>query len=211
MNLFNKLKDMLDSGNTKKIIYNLLIVVIICTIILISLSTFYPKKDLESMDSSINKEASEASADTNIPESAYSDSMESRLEKILSQIDGIGEVEVMITYETSTEVVPASNTTKSEQTTQEKDMQGGTRTTKQENTTENIVTVSGQDYNNSPIVIKEIKPIIRGVIVVAEGADNPEVKSNLIEAVTTIFQIKSNKVKIYNRNWGTIKKYLIKW
>lgn len=200
MNLFNKLKDMLDSGNTKKIIYNLLIVVIICTIILISLSTFYPKKDLESMDSSIDKEASEASADTNIPESAYSDSMESRLEKILSQIDGIGEVEVMITYETSTEVVPASNTTKSEQTTQEKDMQGGTRTTKQENTTENIVTVSGQDYNNSPIVIKEIKPIIRGVIVVAEGADNPEVKSNLIEAVTTIFQIKSNKVKIYNRN-----------
>lgn len=200
MSFFNKLKDMLENGNTKKIIYNLLAVVIICVIILISLSIFYPKQDSEDMNSSTIKEASEVSADTNIPESAYSDSMESRLEKILSQIDGIGEVEVMITYETSTEVVPASNTTKSEQTTQESDKQGGTRTIKQENTSQNIVTVNDKDYKNSPVVIKEIKPIIRGVIVVAEGADNPEIKSNLIEAVTTIFQIKSHKVKIYNRN-----------
>lgn len=200
MSFFNKLKDMLENGNSKKIIYNLLAVVIICIIILISLSIFYPNKDSEEMNSSVIKDASEASIDTNIPESAYSDSMESRLEKILSQIDGIGEVEVMITYETSTEVVPASNSTKSEQTTQESDKQGGTRTIKQENTSENIVTVSDKDYKNSPIVIKEIKPIIRGVIVVAEGADNPEVKTNLIEAVTTIFQIKSHKVKIYNRN-----------
>lgn len=200
MKFFDKLKSMLENGNTKKIISNLLVVVIICVIILISLSIFYPKQEPEDMNSSSDQEVSQASTDTNIPESAYSDSMESRLESILSQIDGIGEVEVMITYETSTEVVPASNTTKSEQTTQESDKQGGTRTTKQENTSENIVTVSDKDYKNSPIVIKEIKPIIRGVIVVAEGADNPEVKNNLIEAVTTIFQIKSHKVKIYNRN-----------
>jgi stage III sporulation protein AG len=200
MKFIKKLKDMLESGNTKKIISNLLIVVIICVVILISLSIFYPKREAEDMNTSTDSEVSEVSKDTNIPESAYSDSMESRLETILSQIDGIGEVQVMITYETSTEVVPASNTTKSEQTTQENDKQGGTRTIKQENTSENIVTVSEKDYRNSPIVIKEIKPIIRGVIVVAEGADNPEVKNNLIEAVTTIFQIKSHKVKIYNRN-----------
>lgn len=200
MNFFNKLKDMLENGNTKKIIYNLLTVVIICIIILISLSIFYPKKNSEDMNTSTIEDTREASVDTNIPKSAYSDNMESRLEEILSQIDGIGKVEVMITYETSTEVVPASNTTKSEQTTQESDKQGGIRTIKQENNTENIVTVSDKDYKNSPIVIKEIKPIIRGVIVVAEGADNPQVKNNLIEAVTTIFQIKSHKVKIYNRN-----------
>ncbi|MCT4565277.1 MAG: stage III sporulation protein AG [Maledivibacter sp.] len=200
MKFIKKLKDMLESGNTKKIISNLLVVVIICVVILISLSIFYPKREAEDMNTSTDSEVSEVSKDTNIPESAYSDSMESRLETILSQIDGIGEVQVMITYETSTEVVPASNTTKSEQTTQENDKQGGTRTIKQENTSENIVTVSEKDYRNSPIVIKEIKPIIRGVIVVAEGADNPEVKNNLIEAVTTIFQIKSHKVKIYNRN-----------
>lgn len=200
MKFIKKLKDMLESGNTKKIISNLLVVVIICVVILISLSIFYPKREAEDMNTTTDSEVSEVSKDTNIPESAYSDSMESRLETILSQIDGIGEVQVMITYETSTEVVPASNTTKSEQTTQENDKQGGTRTIKQENTSENIVTVSEKDYRNSPIVIKEIKPIIRGVIVVAEGADNPEVKNNLIEAVTTIFQIKSHKVKIYNRN-----------
>ncbi|SHJ49077.1 stage III sporulation protein AG [Paramaledivibacter caminithermalis] len=200
MKFLNKLKDILDNANRKKIINNLLVVVIICIIILISLSTFFPKEYSEIMDNDNIDEIDEASKDTKILETAYSDNMESRLEAILNQIEGVGEVEVMITYETTAEVVPASNTTKSEQTTQETDNQGGKRVTKQENITENIVTVSDKDYRNSPIVIKEIKPIIRGVIVVAQGADNPEIRNNLLEAVTTIFQIKSHKVKIYNQN-----------
>jgi len=196
MNFFNKLKEKLNKGNSKKIINNLVIVVIVCVIILISLSVFFPKENSNVAD---NNALEKVSVENKIPETAYSDSMEDRLEKILSNIDGVGEVEVMITYETSTEVIPASNVTKSQQTTEESDKQGGTRVIKQENTTQSIVTVSGKDYNNSPIVIKEIKPIIRGVIVVAQGAEDPEVKNQLIEAVTTIFQVKSHKVKIYDR------------
>ncbi|SKC72230.1 stage III sporulation protein AG [Maledivibacter halophilus] len=200
MGFFKKFKEILDTGNTKKIIHNLAIVVIACIIILIFLSTFFPKDDsIETSNSNIDVVKGELE-DANIPETAYSDSMESRLEKILSKINGVGEVKVMITYETTSEVVPAANVTKSEQTTQETDTQGGNRVIKQENISEDIVTVSNKDYNNSPIVIKEIKPIIRGVIVVATGADDPRVKNNLIEAVTTVFQIKSHKVKVYNQN-----------
>lgn len=199
MSFFNKFKDMLDTGNTKKIIHNLAIIVIVCIIILISLSTFFPKKEAKDVNNSNLDVVNGELEDINIPKEAYSDNMEDRLEKILSKIDGVGEVKVMITYETSTEVVPASNVTKSQQTTKETDTQGGNRVIEQENTSENIVTVSNKDYNNSPIVIKEIKPIIRGVIVVADGVDNLQVKNNLIEAVTTIFQIKSHKVKVYDQ------------
>lgn len=199
MSFFNKFKDMLDTGNTKKIIHNLAIIVIVCIIILISLSTFFPKKEAKDVNNSNLNVVNGELEDVNIPKEAYSDNMEDRLEKILSKIDGVGEVKVMITYETSTEVVPASNVTKSQQTTKETDTQGGNRVIEQENTSENIVTVSNKDYNNSPIVIKEIKPIIRGVIVVADGVDNLQVKNNLIEAVTTIFQIKSHKVKVYDQ------------
>lgn len=200
MSFFNKFKDMLDTGNTKKIIHNLAIIVIACIIILISLSTFFPKKESKDANNSNLNIVNGELEDVNIPKEAYSDNMEDRLEKILCKIDGVGEVKVMITYETSTEVVPASNVTKSQQTTKETDTQGGNRVIEQENTSENIVTVSNKDYNNSPIVIKEIKPIIRGVIVVAEGADDPQARNNLIEAVTTIFQIKSHKVKVYDQN-----------
>ncbi|WP_432400794.1 stage III sporulation protein AG [Wukongibacter sp. M2B1] len=197
MDLFKRLKEKLGKGNTKRLIGQLAAIVIVCVIFLISYSVFFPKE--ESSEGNINA-IEETSIENKIPESAYSDSMEERLEKILNKIDGVGEVEVMITYETSTEVVPASNVTKSEQITEENDKQGGTRVTKQENTTENIVTVSSKNYNSSPMVIKEIKPMIRGVIVVAQGAENPMVKSQLVDAVTTIFQIKSHKVKVYGRN-----------
>ncbi|WP_432665219.1 stage III sporulation protein AG [Wukongibacter baidiensis] len=197
MDLFKKLKEKLGKGNTKQLIGHLAAIVIVCIIFLISYSVFFPKEESSEADNNV---VEQVSVENKIPETAYSDSMEDRLEKILNKIDGVGEVEVMITYETSTEVVPASNVTKSEQTTEENDKQGGTRVIKQENTTQNIVTVSSKDYNNSPMVIKEIKPMIRGVIVVAQGAEDPMIKNELIEAVTTIFQIKSHKVKVYGRN-----------
>ncbi len=197
MKFINWLKEMFENSNSKAMISNLAVVVIICIILLISWSALFPK-DEQRADG--NNEIENVSAENNIPKASYNDSMEERLEKILTGINGVGNVEVMITYETSTEVVPASNVTKSAQTTEENDKQGGIRVIKQENTTESIVTVSSRDYNNSPVVIKEIKPIIRGVIVVAEGAEDPVVKSHLIEAVTTIFQIKSHKVKVYSRN-----------
>lgn len=197
MGFLNRLKEKLESSNSKKLINNLAAVVIACVIVLISLSVFFPKEDSKTSE---DETAKEVLQEKNIPEAAYNDNMEERLENILSKIEGVGEVQAMITYETSTEVIPASNTTKSEQTTEESDKQGGTRIIKQENISQNIVTVNGENYNNSPIVIKEVKPVIRGVIVVAEGAGELTVKNQVIEAVTTIFQIKSHKVKVYGKN-----------
>lgn len=196
MKFFYKLKEALAEGDIKKNIYSFVAIIIVCIIILISWSTFIPNKEQEYIETENVKPvtAEENNADL------YKDSMDTELEKILSQINGVGDVKVMVTYETSAEVVPALNVTKSQQKTEEKDQQGGTRIIDQENTTENVVTVSGQEFNNAPIIIKEIKPIVRGVIVVAEGANNPQVRNELMEAVTTIFQIKSHKVKVYAKN-----------
>ncbi len=197
MDFFKVLKEKLIKGDIKKNIYTFSSIIIICIIILISWSIFFPKK---STDPTPNENITPVSVEKKDSELVYMDSLDKQLEQILSQINGVGDVDVMVTYETSTEVVPALNITKSQQTTEELDKQGGTRTVNQENTTENVVTTSGENYNNSPIVIKEIKPLIRGVIIVAEGANNPQIKNELMEAVTTIFQIKSHKVKVYPKN-----------
>ena len=113
-----------------------------------------------------------------------------------TQIKNVGEVDVMITYESSTEVIPASNITESNQVTEEKDAQGGTRTTVQEDMSKNVVTSGG---NQDLIVIKEIKPQIRGVMVVAKGAGDIRVKTELVEAVKTIFQIPGYRVMVYEK------------
>ncbi|MDK2918940.1 MAG: stage sporulation protein [Candidatus Petromonas sp.] len=199
MDFFNKIKKMLTDGDIKKTISNFIAIIIVCIILLISWSVFFPEKK-EAETAVENENIKNVSMEKSENSINYNESLDRRLEEILGHISGVGEVEVMITYETSEEVVPALNVTKSQQTTQESDKQGGTRTIKQENISENVVTINSENYKNSPIVIKEIKPVVRGVIVVAEGAGNPEVKNQLIEAVTTIFQIKSHKVKVYDRN-----------
>jgi len=196
MKFLKDLRKVLEQGNIKKNIYNYLALAIICVIILISWSIIFPKK---SSNIEGNENIKAVSMEGNYSQKIYEDSLETQLANILSKIEGVGEVEVMITYETSAEVVPAVNITKSVQTTEENDKQGGTRKINQENITESVVTVSSEGYVHSPIVIKEIKPIVRGVIVVAEGAQDPRIKNELVEAVTTIFQIKSSKVKVYGK------------
>ncbi|WP_053957122.1 hypothetical protein [Inediibacterium massiliense] len=191
MKIFGPIKEYLTNHNHKKIVYNLLIVIIVCIIGLITWDTLFPTKSNKNQDISIENVKEEAASQNN-----YQDTAQVQLKKILSQIKGVGEVEVMVTFESSTEVVPASNITKSTQITEEKDAQGGTRTTTQDDASQNMV-MSGQ--NDKLMIIKEIKPQIRGVVVVAEGAGDIMVKTALIEAVQTVFQVPSNKVMVYEK------------
>ncbi len=195
MKINEKFNDMLQKMGHKKMIHNLIAIVIICVIALITWDTFYPGKLQGSLANITTKQEQE---DESFQAENYRDSLETQLKNILGQIKGVGQVEVMVTYESSVEVIPASNTTKSQQQTQEKDAQGGTRTTTQEELTQNIVTNSSTG-GAGLMVIKEIKPQIRGVVVVAEGAGDIMVKTELVEAVKTIFQISAHKVMVYEK------------
>ena len=43
-------------------------------------------------------------------------------------------------------------------------------------------------------------PQIIGVIVVAEGADNPKVRMNILSAVSTALDIDKNSIQIFTRS-----------
>lgn len=47
-----------------------------------------------------------------------------------------------------------------------------------------------------PVVVKTEKPKIRGILVVAKGADNIEVKKWIIEAVTRSLDVPSHRVAV---------------
>lgn len=128
------------------------------------------------------------------------DSIEEQLQYTLSQIEGAGRVEVMITYESSGEIVPALSVDKQTSTTTDTS-ENGTSTTSTENTQSEVVTV-GDSSGSSALVIRENSPEIRGVIVVAEGADNIGVKLNLLSAVETILSISPDQVDVYKMNNG---------
>ena len=117
---------------------------------------------------------------------------------MLSEIKGAGKIEVMITYESSPELVPAFSTDTQETT----NIQSGQNSTTQSKTVsqnQNPITVSDQGENRALILVEK-KPEIRGVIVVAEGASDLRVKLNLYNAVQTVLQVQANKVDVFEMN-----------
>ena len=123
---------------------------------------------------------------------------EQKLKNVLSEIKGAGRIEVMITYESSPELVPAFSTDTQETT----NVQSGQNSTTESQTVsqnQNPITIS-KDGESQALILVEKKPKIRGVIVVAEGAADLGVKLNLYSAVQTALQVDANKVDVFEMN-----------
>lgn len=192
MNLMlDKIKKYLEKMNNKKFINNLFIILLISIIFLIVANIFLGSK---TKDIDNSNDVYQNEIDYNM-ESDYSRYLEKKLVDILSKLNGVGKVSAMITLENSIEKITATNTTKSTENTVENDSEGGTREVHREDSTIQVVT-RGND--GSLLVVKEIKPTVQGVIVVAEGADDPEIKEILYDAVKTVLGIKGNKVQVYS-------------
>jgi stage III sporulation protein AG len=193
----NEIKDLFKEFISKKYVANIVVLLAVAIIALIFTSDFLAK------DSSAKGNIKKTDKDTFVQEGDIFKTEESiieeRLKQILGKIKGSGEVEVMITFDMGSEIVPASNTVEIKDISEEKDAGGGTRTVQSQNVTENIVT-SNDNSGTKPLVLKEIKPKVRGVIVVAEGAGDIEVKARLYDAVKTVLQVSGDRVQVYAKN-----------
>lgn len=172
----------------KKKIYWLLSLAVICGISLIAMSGI-EKKEIVSKDEINNITQEELSNESS------KTTLEEKLKNILSQIEGAGELDVMITYESSEEIQPAFNTNTTMEETKEVDKQGGERTVTTSSENKTMITSS----SNDPIVIKTNQPKINGVIVVATGAKDLNVKETLYSAVQTALQVQGHQVEIYTK------------
>lgn len=133
-----------------------------------------------------------------VKEALETESLEAKLEDILSSIEGAGRVDVCITYESTPEIVPAISENKQSSSTTNAG-ESGTSTVNTENTQNNIVTISGSG-GTSALVLRENSPKVMGVIVVAEGADDIGVRLNLLKAVETVLNVNPDRVDVYKMN-----------
>jgi stage III sporulation protein AG len=128
----------------------------------------------------------------------YEEAYQAQLKDILTKIVGVGEVEVLVTIESTEEIVVERNSKDSQQVTNEKDQQGATRHITDVTRSGEVVLyeVSG---GKQPLVTKTIKPKIRGVLVVAKGAENLTVKKMITEAVERGLDVPANRISILPR------------
>ena len=177
----------LNEKDKKKISW-LICLAVVCGISLIAIS------GLEKEEVIIKDESNNIVKEDINNESSKS-TLEEKLKNILSQIEGAGELDVMITYESSEEIQPAFNTNTTTEKTKEVDQQGGERTVTTSSENKTMITSSSSE----PIVIKTNQPKINGVIVVASGAKDPTVKETLYSAVQTALQVQGHQVEIYTK------------
>ena len=123
---------------------------------------------------------------------------ETRLQEVLSCIRGAGRVEVMITYETGREIVPAMTTSVNSNGSETSD--GDKSSSSQQSTESTQPATVSQSGSNAPIVLKEIEPVVRGVIVVADGAADVTVRLDLQRAVRAVLDIPLSHIEVFERS-----------
>lgn len=208
LKFLNNVKKNITKYGSKKIIEKALIIAIIGVILLIAGSVLFDGGSLKgsllkgstaapSENSGIGAETSGTMKKQSGDE--YEDEMEKGLESILSEIKGAGRVNVMLTYYSGNESVPAYDVKTSGSDTQEKDKEGGTRSVKQ-NDNENTVIYQEEQGAKKPFIVKELLPKVKGVVIVADGAGNPDVQNNLAIAAQALLDVAAHKIQVFQRN-----------
>lgn len=181
----NKLSEIRNKLKGVKNIEIIIAIAVIAVIILI----------YSAVSASAKKEDKQTTQESSVAQTSMTESVESSLEKTLSKINGVGKVEVMITYVGSTEKRVASSTSTHTSSTSGSGSSTNTSTT----STVSPVLVSGGD-GTTPFVLEESLPEIVGVIVVAEGADSAKVRLDLMRAVQAALNINSGNIEIFAMN-----------
>lgn len=125
---------------------------------------------------------------------SYIKEMENKLVHILEKVDGVGQVEVMITLKSSGESV--LNKDDSEESQTEEENSDGTKKYSQTDKKEEETILADENGESAPYVIKELVPEISGVIIACEGADNNTVAASVTQAAQVLFGISSNHIKV---------------
>ncbi|MDR6224656.1 stage III sporulation protein AG [Desmospora profundinema] len=125
----------------------------------------------------------------------YESMYASELSEVLGKVVGVDDVSVMVNLESSEEEVVEKDIRRNEQVTDEKDPKGGTRRIQESSKDEKVVLQRGGD-GDVPIVVKKVKPKVRGVLVVAKGAENLQVKAAIIEAIQRVLDVPVHRISV---------------
>lgn len=123
---------------------------------------------------------------------------EEELKSMLEEVVGAGRVSVMVNLDSTGELVIEKNVQDRRQTTDERDRQGAARQIEESNINRQAV-IYRKGNEEVPLVLMQKRPQVRGVIIVAEGAENPQLKAWILEAVQRGLGVPPHRVAILPR------------
>ena len=204
----DKLKKMIKKeeqpeGNDKKKIENLVffVILLIITVVIVNIIWNGKKVTTKQENTTDSKQlASETQTMNNLQGNFIaSDNLEEKLEKILSKIQGVGEVKVCINYAESSEIIAMYNENSKISTTEETDTSGGTRKIEETNSEKDII-YKEENGEKTPITQKIVQPKIEGAIITAKGANDISIKTDIIQAVEAVTGLAVHKIQVFEMN-----------
>ena len=159
----------------------------------------FSKSDLSNGTSATITENTDLEQASTYPEDGvdnYGTYWEEKLEQSLSNIEGAGKVQVLITLKESEGKVVEKDGKEQNTDTGEQDAAGGTRNVTDSTIEKSTVYTTDSRGENVPYVIKTTAPVVSGVVVITQGADNLIVRENIIDAIQVLFDIDTNNIRV---------------
>lgn len=201
--LISKDKEQEEGGNDKKKIENLVFFVVLLIITIVAINIIWNgnkqdnKQDVNTTSKKLALESNEIKQ--NEQNSGINDNIETKLETILSKIEGVGEVKVFISYSESSEVVAMYNENSKVSNTEESDTSGGIRKIQATDVQKDVI-YKEENGEKTPITQKIIQPKVEGAIITAKGANNATTKTNIIQAVEAVTGLATHKIQVFEMN-----------
>lgn len=120
---------------------------------------------------------------------------ENQLREALQEIVGVNNVSIVVNLAESEKQVYEKNVKRGRQETNETDREGGSRKVEDTQEEENVVITRNGDQEE-PLVSSKEKPAVAGVLVVAEGVENVQVKAWVVEAVSRVLDVAPHRVSV---------------
>ena len=174
---------------------NLIVMLVLMIIVVIAINYIWNGNSTEKNNN--NTELSNSNMVKQVSTEVKNDDLEQKLEKILSNISGAGNVKVMITYSESSTTQPIYDENYKETNTIENDDSGGTRSISETDNQKQIVFKQNSDGSKEPVTKSVLSPKIEGAIITAQGANNATVKTNIIQAVEAATGLATHKIQVF--------------
>ncbi len=113
---------------------------------------------------------------------------EARMEKILSAIEGVGELQLMLTVDAGGELLLAREQTLS--------YSGSAAAPESYERSETYVVLSKGSDGEEVVVTKSVYPVYRGALIVCDGGDDPAVKLAVTRAVSALTGLGAEKISV---------------
>lgn len=175
----------INKSKSKKV-ENLIFIIVLLVVLLVSINyIFNSNKDTSTSNSNNTSSTENINSNTDDTQSQKSET-EKKLADILSQISGISEASVMITYSQDSTQTPIYNT-KEEQKGEDK-------------TVEKNVAYNESGSSKTAIIESVQMPKVEGVIVVVKGANNVEMRSKIASAISAVTGVAVYKVQVFEKD-----------